>query len=238
MIRSFLLSHLLILHACYFFYHLSTIFFATGQPLGIAPTLCETLFMNYARIRQAAIEKARMWFAQKPVFLDTETTGFYKTDEIVEICIVDHDGEVLLDSLVKPRRSIPIQASRVHGITDKMVQNAPTWREIWPKVQAILTGRKVGIYNASFDLRLIKQSHRENGMGWESIGASAFCIMKLYAQFHGERNGRGFRSQKLEKAGQQCGITLQNTHRAKADTLLARAVMKYMADFTIEEPGW
>ncbi|MGB0389210.1 MAG: exonuclease domain-containing protein [Ardenticatenaceae bacterium] len=187
--------------------------------------------MNDAHIRQA-IQGAQKLVAEKPVYLDTETTGTHKAAEIVEICIVDHDGEVLLDSFVKPQGFIPIQATQVHGITNQMVRGAPTWREIWPKVQGNLTGRKVGIYNANFDLRLIKQSHAQCGMDWGAIGASAFCIMKLYARFYGEKNAhnRAFRWQSLEKAGEQCGVALLNTHRAKADTLLARAVMMYMAE--------
>jgi len=45
--------------------------------------------------RQKTIELARQMVEAKPVYLDTETTGLNKTDEIVEIAVVDWDGSIL-----------------------------------------------------------------------------------------------------------------------------------------------
>lgn len=187
--------------------------------------------MNHVQTRTAIIARINKLLAKRPIYLDTETTGTDPNAEIVEICIVDHDGRVLLDSLIKPRRRIPPDVIKVHGITNKMVQDAPAWPEIWPRIQAILAGRSVGIYNVDFDLRLIKQSHHQFGLLWQPVGATAFCIMKLYAEFYGDwSSGRqAYRWQSLNRAREQCGITLPNSHRAKADTLLARAIFYHMA---------
>ena len=38
----------------------------------------------------------------KPVYLDTETTGLEKQDEIVEISILDFDGTILFESYIRP----------------------------------------------------------------------------------------------------------------------------------------
>lgn len=104
--------------------------------------------------QQPIIQRVQKLLAKKPVYLDTETTGVYPTDEIVEICIVDHDGQILLDSLVKPYSPIPAETTRFHHITNAMVQDAPTWRDIWPEVQAILTYRVSGYHhNARIDAR-------------------------------------------------------------------------------------
>jgi len=188
--------------------------------------------MNHAQTRTAAISRAQTLWARQPLFLDTETTGLHATAEIVEICILDQADQVLLDSLVKPTRSIPAGVTRIHGISNAMVRNAPTWVEIWPTVQGILAGRAVGIYNAEFDLRMMQQSHRQSGLAWQPIGAHAFCIMELYARFYptaasGRRSPH--RWQSLANAGRQCAIALPNAHRARADTRLARAILQYMA---------
>ena len=60
---------------------------------------------------------------------------------------------------------------------------------------------------------------------------SHFCIMKLYAQFRGDWNARAgsYRWHGLDDARWQCGLNLSNAHRAHADTLLARAVLHYVA---------
>ena len=59
--------------------------------------------MNQLQARQQAILRAQQLLAQQPIYLDTETTGVRSNAEIVEICLVDHDGTVILDSLVRPR---------------------------------------------------------------------------------------------------------------------------------------
>jgi len=184
-------------------------------------------------LRTATIVRARQILASQPLYLDTETTGLDARAEIVEIALVAHDGSVLLESLVKPTRSIPWDATRVHGISNEMVAGAPTWAELWPQVRAILAGRRVGIYNAEFDLRMIAQSHAAHRVIDTAAGSNAFCIMKLYAEFFGERGSHGdSRWQSLDKAARQCGIDLPNSHRAGADALLARAVLESMAGAT------
>ncbi len=186
--------------------------------------------MNKNQQRQKLIARVRQLLLKRPVYLDTETTGTHRSAEVVEICIVDDAGQVLLDSLVKPLHKIPRNVMQVHGITNTMVKTAPTWTDLWPQVESALTGRSIGIYNSEFDRRLIKQSHQQAKLTWQPLQATTFCIMKLYAEFYGERNHKrgGYRWHSLAKAGQQCGISLPNSHRAKADTLLSRAILHYM----------
>jgi len=185
-----------------------------------------------SQARASAILLAKCEVALKPVYLDTETTGLETADQIVEICIVDHNGKALVNSLVKPKGKIPLVASRIHGITDEMVADAPAWPDLWPQVEAALAGRHVAIYNADFDLRLLKQSHRHYHLRWVFPGEATLCVMKLYAQFYGEWNSyRGsYRWKKLEEAAQQCKVAVKGAHRARADALMARGVLRYMAE--------
>jgi len=186
-----------------------------------------------AAARKEAIRIAQEKIVQKPVYIDTETTGTGRNDTIVEICIIDSDGSVLVDSLVKPVGTISPGARAVHGITDQMVSEAPRWEAVWEQAERALTGRTVGIYNADFDLRMLRQSHQMNWLRWSNpIKTDFFCIMKLYAQYYGEWNPRfgNYRWQSLDKAGVQCGIPLPNSHRAKDDTLLTRALLEFMAN--------
>ncbi len=182
--------------------------------------------------RKLAILLAKSEIALKPVYLDTETTGLETADQIVEICILDHDGSVLVDSLVKPKGKIPLVASRIHGITDEMVVDAPAWPDLWPQVEVALAGRHVAIYNAEFDLGMLKQSHRHYRLRWVFPGEASLCVMKLYAQFYGEWNyyHGSYRWQKLEEAARQCKIAIKGAHRARADALMARSVLHYMAE--------
>ena len=181
--------------------------------------------------RFEAIQQAKEYLERKPVYLDTETTGIGPNAEIIEICIVDHDGAILLDALVKPRGKIEPGARNVHGISDSMLSDAPGWQELWPQVDEALRGRHAGIYNQDFDLRMMRQSHQRNGMQWRQPSDTFFCIMKLYARFHGQWNPkrRSYRWQSLDNARLQCHLDIPNSHRAKDDTLLARQVLLHMA---------
>ena len=89
------------------------------------------------------------------VFLDTETTGLDHSAEIVEIAIVDHDSIVLLESFVKPKNKIPADATAIHGITNEMVKNAPTLKQLTPKIRAAVRGKILAIYNSEYDMQYL-----------------------------------------------------------------------------------
>jgi DNA polymerase-3 subunit epsilon len=172
--------------------------------------------------------------AAKPVYLDTETTGLNASDEIVEISIVDHDGTMLLETLVKPSRPIPAEATAIHGITNEDVQSSRAWPIIWTQVKPLLSGRVVVIYNDDFDTRMMRQSYERYNLKWNER-VNSFDLLKLYAEYRGESDPRrgGYRYHSLALAGHQCGIALPNAHRATADTLLTRALMLHIAGQTL-----
>jgi len=188
--------------------------------------------VTFSSARIQAIQIARQKLMLEPLYLDTETTGIGPNAELVEICVLDDFDQVLFSSLVKPLQTIPADAIQIHGITNEMVRNAPVWVDIWPQVSAILDNRLVGVYNADFDARLIKQTLSKYRLSWQSKpNTQFFCIMKLYAQFRGEWNyaHQNYRWHSLEKAGFYSKLPLPNSHRACDDTRLARAILHHIA---------
>lgn len=179
---------------------------------------------------QRAIQKARQLLAQNPVFLDTETTGLDRLAEIVEIAIVDANGAVLFESLVRPTRPIPADAFTIHGISNDMVRTAPLWNQAWTNARQFVEHRMVAIYNAEFDLRLMQQSMAALGGSWNSR-ISFHCLMKLYAEFrdHYDPVKRGYKWFSLEDARRNARLGQPNSHRAVADSQLARAVLYHIA---------
>jgi DNA polymerase III subunit epsilon len=182
--------------------------------------------------RQRAIETARKVISARPVYLDTETTGLTRSDEIIEISIIDDEGLVLFESLVKPSQPIPPDSTRIHGITNDEVQNARTWPAIWPQIRSVLFGRLLVMYNEEFDLRMMQQSHARYRLPWKEK-FNSMDLLKLYAEFRGDWDSirRSYRYHSLANAGKQCEISLPNAHRSTADTLLTRAILHYIADY-------
>ncbi len=181
-------------------------------------------------LRQQVIRKAREILNLQPIVLDTETTGLGNYDEIIEIALTDHQGNLVFESLVKPTIAIPPDSTRINKITNEMVQNAPAWREVWNQVEPMLNKKPVVIYNAEFDVRLMQQSHRIAQIPWTKT-FTPVCLMKLFAAYLGEWNSykKDFRFVTLEKAGSLSGISLPNSHRAADDTLLAFTLLKHLA---------
>ncbi|NSW54344.1 MAG: 3'-5' exonuclease [Anaerolineae bacterium] len=180
--------------------------------------------------RELAIRRAQEILAQKPLYIDTETTGLDRDAEVIELAIVDDDGKVLMDQLFHPTLPIPKEATRVNHITDAMVANKPAWGIYWPTIRSLFFGKTLAAYNADYDLRLIYQSNDRYGIRRETL--NTFCVMKLYAQYRGlwdNQRGR-YTWFRLEQAGQEAGIPIPNSHRAVDDTLLTRALLHWIAE--------
>ena len=158
------------------------------------------------------------------VYLDTETTGISaSSNTIVEIAIVDDEGAVLLNSLINPLRPIPRDATKIHGITDSMVVEAPTLKDLWPEIKDIVSGTHTVIYNADFDTKFFPQNL--------NCAGKISCAMLKFAKVYGEKDpyGRGFKWQKLDLAARHVKYRWEgNAHRALSDTLACRAVWKWM----------
>ncbi|MFO7323673.1 MAG: 3'-5' exonuclease [Chloroflexota bacterium] len=186
--------------------------------------------VTHAPYRREAAAWAASVLGDNCLILDTETTGVMRNDEVVSIGLVDANGTVVLDTLVKPSRPIPWQATRIHGITDADVENAPTFREIHPLLADAVAGRPLVVYNLAFDLRVLDhccRSHRVSPIE----PASTHCAMKWYARFYGASNGyaRGFRWHKLTAACEHFGIDVVAAHSAVGDCLLTLQVLRCMA---------
>jgi DNA polymerase-3 subunit epsilon len=187
--------------------------------------------------RQKIIDYARSKISENPVYLDTETTGLDSNDEIIEIAIVDTNGEVIYESFFRPTKIIPVSATNIHHITNEMVQNAPTWADKWPEIRDILVNHAIGMYNAEFDLRMIQQSLAAHNILLQDK-LNAFDVMKIYSDFEGRWDAarRRMKRFRLEDAGRNMGIPLPNSHRAVDDTKLTRALFHAIAGLPYQGP--
>jgi len=128
----------------------------------------------HAMVRQdreaAAAWARRLLDDPTAVVLDTETTGLHDSARIVEIAALGVDGSVLLDSLVNPGVPIPAESTRIHGITDDMVQGAPSFSDLLVSLTGALINRKVVVYNRDFDKRrLAIELHRHYRTRWVNL---------------------------------------------------------------------
>jgi DNA polymerase III subunit epsilon len=107
---------------------------------------------------------------KRPVaFLDLETTGVnLSTDRIVEIAIVKvmPDGSRQVKrKLINPERPIPKESSNIHGISDEMVKDAPTFKQAGNEIKQFLEHCDLGGYNSNrFDIPMLMEEFLRAGM--------------------------------------------------------------------------
>jgi len=171
--------------------------------------------------RVAAVKCCREYLENKQnyIILDTETTGLDDA-QIVEIAIINLDGEAVLNTLVKPTIPIPLEVTHIHGITDDMVKDAPTFPEIYPKIVEAVKDKIVLIYNKSFDIRILNYCRNLHKLPSFKLSGRSECLMDLYAQWCGEYSTY-HGNYKLQP--------LNGGHRALGDCLATWELIKIMA---------
>jgi DNA polymerase III subunit epsilon len=106
----------------------------------------------------------------RPVaFIDLETTGVnLATDRIVEVAII----KLLTDGtrqakrkLINPQIPIPQVTSDIHGITNDMVKDAPTFKQAANEIKMFIDGCDLGGYNSNrFDIPLLMEEFLRAGL--------------------------------------------------------------------------
>ena len=91
---------------------------------------------------------------------DIESTGLStELDRIVSICMVRKDTGEEFYTTVNPGIPIPVDSTKVHGLTDEDVKDSPRFTEILPHVESLVEGAGVlQAYNGSkFDVYLLQE---------------------------------------------------------------------------------
>jgi DNA polymerase III epsilon subunit-like protein len=141
--------------------------------------------------------------------------------------------------LVKPSFSIPADATGIHGITDDMVKDAPSFADIRDRLIEFFRGKPLVMYNADYDKQILLNAHVGlDGLFAPAAASAHHCAMEQYAQFYGEWNDYhgNYRWQSLGSACHQQGIQFIGTaHSALGDCRATLAVIKKMAEFEAEK---
>lgn len=166
--------------------------------------------------------------------LDTETTGLGEDAQIVELGLINQDGEKLIDTLIKPTIEIPSEATSIHGITtEKAMDEGFSWSQVNEQLFEILISplerKDLVIYNADYDVRLINQTcflHDHNSIFDMLNIPHVTCAMLEYAEYWGEETSRGYKWQSLSNACKQQNVKVENAHRAIADCQMTLNLLK------------
>ncbi len=166
--------------------------------------------------------------------LDLETTGFSaKTEKITEIGIMKvKNGEVIdeFSCFVNPEKHIPQRVSEVTNITDDMVKDAKTIKEVFPDVLEFLgdpNNTIIVAHNANFDVGFLKQNAINLGYKFDYTYLDTLSLAKdLFPNY---------KKYKLGKIAENLGIKVEVAHRALDDVDTTVKVFRVMMDMLKEK---
>ena len=165
---------------------------------------------------------------KKPIrFFDLETTGInIATDRIVEIAILKVFPNGNKEShtwRVNPEMKIPAVVTAIHGISDEMVANEPTFKELAQKVYALIKDSDLGGFNSNrFDIPLLAEEMLRAEIDFDMKKAMSVDVQTI---FHKKEK------RTLEAAYKfYCDEDLIDAHSAAADTNATFEVLKAQLD--------
>jgi DNA polymerase-3 subunit epsilon len=147
------------------------------------------------------------------VLLDLETTGAAPArDRITEIALIRYEnGEKVArwQTLVNPHMPIPPFIQTLTGISDDMVQTAPDFESVAPRLYQYLDGAVLVAHNVRFDHGFLKHEFQRIGI---SLRQKVLCSVKLSRLLYPQHRSHG-----LDAVIQRHQIVVAARHRAMGD---------------------
>ncbi len=155
------------------------------------------------------------------IIFDCETTGVNSAeDRIIEISVIKilpDLSETITTRRLNPCMPIPAQASEVHGITDEMVKDCPTFADVAKALFNLIDGCDILGYNSNrFDVPLLYNEFARAGITWELSGVSlldAGNIFKIKEERTLAAASRFYLQEELE-----------DSHSAESDAICTKRV--------------
>lgn len=146
--------------------------------------------------------------------IDLETTGInIGSDRIVEIAIIKilPDGtRQVKRKLINPQMPIPKGASDVHGITDEMVKDAPTFKQAANEIKQFIDNCDLAGYNSNrFDVPMLVEEFLRIGMEITIDGKRLVDVQRIFHMMEQRTLGAAYKF--------YCQKTLEGAHSAEVD---------------------
>jgi DNA polymerase III subunit epsilon len=159
---------------------------------------------------------------------DTETTGLDTRggDEIIAIGAVRVvNGRILheeiYDQLIDPKRHVPIESIKIHGIQPEMLQGQPVIDQVLPLFYQFSEETILVAHNAAFDMRMLELKENQTGITFTN---PVLDTLLLAAVVHPAQE-----NQNLEAIAKRLGISIVGRHTALGDALAtAEVFLKFL----------
>jgi DNA polymerase-3 subunit epsilon len=156
-------------------------------------------------------------------FIDLETTGInISNDRIVEIAMVKvlPDGSHLVKrKLINPQIPIPQASTDVHGITNEMVKDAPTFKQAGNEIKQFIDQCDLAGYNSNrFDIPMLIEEFLRAGLEFTLDGKKLLDVQKVFHMMEQRTLSAAYKF--------YCGKALENAHGAEVDATATWEVLE------------
>ncbi len=161
--------------------------------------------------------------------IDLETTGInLSSDRIIEIAIVKimPDGKKLSKrKLINPGMPIPPSSSEIHGISNEMVKDAPTFKQVANELKQFIENCDLAGYNSNrFDIPMLAEEFLRIGMEFDCAGRRLIDVQKIFHLMEQRTLSAAYKF--------YCNKHLEGAHSAETDAnatweVLEAQVQKY-----------
>ncbi len=172
-----------------------------------------------------AIQRAADLLTAGLVVIDLETSAEPEDPNawIIEIGLVDAQGETLLDTKLKPGVRVKPVVERITGLEERELEKAPGFEQVYPRLKELLQGKPLGAYGAENDQAALERAVQRFQQPPLAVGEWV-DLAELYMKYRG---GESFYS--LEDACRHEGIPVEGAHQAVDDARMTLALVKKMA---------
>ena len=155
--------------------------------------------------------------------IDLECTGMnLSTDRIVEIAIVKilPDGKKMVKrKLINPEIPIPPSISEIHGITDDMVKDAPTFRQVANEIRQFIDNADLAGYNSNrFDIPMLVEEFLRASLDLDFRNRKLIDVQKIFHMMEQRTLTAAYKF--------YCNGNLDNAHSAEADATATWEVLQ------------
>ncbi len=182
---------------------------------------CEGYYINDVDDRIVVKGSKDISFHDEYVAFDLETTGLSaKNDTIIEIgAVIMKDGKELdrFQTFVDPGVSLQKQITDLTGITDAMLEGAPTIEQILPKFVEFVGDRVLVAHNADFDTGFIRAACERLGIAYNFTSVDTLVLAQnLMPELS---------KHKLDIVANALSLPEFNHHRAADDAVICGLIM-------------
>ena len=124
----------------------------------------------------------------------------------------------VFEELVNPKRDIPIESYRIHGINHEMVMGKETIERVLPRFKQFTSTSVLLGHNIAFDMKMLKVKERSTGIRFNNPTLDTLLLSAMLHPIHEQHD--------IENIAKRLGVNIIGRHTALGDAITTAEIFK------------